>query len=222
MTQIDRILAVDVCGTLYDTNTTAGLVTFHHARRGNRRRFNMLKALTRRRSVLRLGLILIAKTSRFDVHRALVLASLRGETLSSLQASAGRYVSDHLPARAISVTHARLAQMRTAGWQPVLVSNALAPVIEEIARQLDTPCVASQPKVRDGRLTGRLSRDLTGQKREAVEAFLNRPLDQVRFAVITDNRSDCDLVAVANPAVLVAARQPRKWMRNWDAEILCH
>lgn len=222
MTEDDRILAVDVCGTLYDTNTTAGLVTFHHARRGNRWRFNMLKALTRRRSVLRLALILIAKVSRFDAHRALVLASLRGETRSSLQASATRYVSDHLPAHTIPATHARLAQMRAAGWQPVLVSNALAPVVEEIARQLDVPCLASQPKARDGRLTGRLSRDLTGQKRSAVEAFLNRPLERVQFAVITDNRSDCDLVAAANPAVLVAPHKPRRWMRNLDAEILCH
>ncbi|SEV94468.1 haloacid dehalogenase-like hydrolase [Aliiroseovarius sediminilitoris] len=222
MTHTDRTLAVDVCGTLYDTNTTAGLVTFHHARRGHRWRFAMMKALTRRRSMLQQGLILFAKLSRFDAHRALVLASLRGETLTSLQASATRYVADHLPTHAIPAAHARVAQMRASGWQPVLVSNALAPVIEEIARKLELPCIASQPDVQDGCLTGRLFRDLTGQKRKAIEAYLNHSLDHVQFAVITDNRSDRDLVAVAYPAVLVASRTPRKWMRKWDAEILCH
>ncbi|WP_289043124.1 HAD family hydrolase [uncultured Aliiroseovarius sp.] len=221
MTPTPRILAVDVCGTLYDANTTAGLVMFHHARRGHRWRHAALAAISRR-GVLKTGLVGIAKLTRFDAHRVLVLASLRGESQSSLQASAKGYVADHLPALSIAATHARLAQMRTAGWQPVLVSNALSPVIEEIARQLDLPFIASEPAHRAGRLTGRLARDLTGQKRKAVEAYLDRPLDAVEFAVITDNRSDRDLVAAANPAVLVAAGHPRKWMKDWDAETLCH
>ncbi|MCK8485397.1 haloacid dehalogenase-like hydrolase [Aliiroseovarius sp. S2029] len=221
MTAAPRILAVDVCGTLYDTNTTAGLVMFHHARRGHRWRHAALTAISRR-GVLRAGLVAVAKLTRFDVHRALVLISLRNETLTSLQASAKGYVTDHLPATVIPAAHTRMARMRAAGWQPVLVSNALSPVIGEIARQLDLPFIASDPAQRAGRLTGRLARDLTGQKRKAVEAYLNRPLDAVAFAVITDNRSDRDLVAAANPAILVAARSPRKWMRNWDAEILCH
>ncbi len=221
MTATPRILAVDVCGTLYDTNTTAGLVMLHHARRGHRWRHAALTAISRR-GVLRAGLVAVAKLTRFDVHRALVLISLRNETLTSLQASAKGYVTDHLPATAIAAAHTRMARMRAAGWQPVLVSNALSPVIGEIARQLDLPFIASDPAQRAGRLTGRLSRDLTGQKRKAVEAYLNRPLDAVAFAVITDNRSDRDLVAAANPAILVAARTPRKWMRTWDAEILCH
>ncbi|MCK8463448.1 haloacid dehalogenase-like hydrolase [Aliiroseovarius sp. S1339] len=217
-----RILAVDVCGTLYDTNTTAGLVIFHHARRGHRWRHAILTALSRRKGILRTGLVVIAKLTGFDAHRALVLASLRGESLTSVQASATRYVTDHLPRHAILATHARVDQMRAAGWKPVLVSNAIAPVIEEIARQLDLPCIASQPRVRAGRLTGRLSHDLTGQKRKAVEVYLNTSLDKVHFAVITDNKSDQDLVAVAKPAVLVAPGTPRKWMRDWDADILCH
>ncbi|MCI2395679.1 HAD family hydrolase [Aliiroseovarius sediminis] len=218
---VPRILAVDVCGTLYDANTTAGLVMFHHARLGHRWRHAALSTISRR-GVLRASLVALAKITRFDAHRALVMASLRGENLSSLRASAKCYVSDHLPARAIPATHARVDQMRAAGWQPVLVSNALSPVIAEIARQIDLPFIASEPAHRAGRLTGRLARDLTGQKRKAVEAYLDRPLDAVEFAVITDNRSDRDLVAAANPAVLVAAGHPRKWMRDWDAETLCH
>lgn len=222
MTHRPRILAVDVCGTLYDTNTTTGLVTFHHARRGHRWRHGLLETLSRPRTGLRTGLILFARLTGYDLHRALVLFSLRGEPVSTLNASAVRYVTDTLPALAISATHARVAQMRADGWQPVLMSNALAPVIAEIARQLDLPFVASQPETRSGRLTGRLAVDLTGQKRKMLEVFLNHPLDQAQFAVITDNRSDRDLIAVANPAVLVAARTPRRWMRRLNAEILCH
>lgn len=221
MTEKPGILAVDVCGTLYSTNTTAGLVIFHHARRGHRWRYAALTAMSRS-GPLRLGLVVVAKLSGFDPHRALVLASLRGERLTALQASATRYVADHLPQHLIPTTHARVAQMRAAGWQPVLVSNAIAPVVEEIARQLDLPCIASRPQLRDAKLTGRLSQDLTGQKRKAVEAYLNSSLKDVNFAVITDNRSDGDLLAAADPAMLVAAGTPRKWMKDWDAETLCH
>ena len=92
-----RILAVDVCGTLYDTNTTAGLVMFHHARRANKWRYIVLRAISHDNSPLRLGAIAISKLTGFDLHRSIVLFSLRRERLAALNASAERYVEDHLP-----------------------------------------------------------------------------------------------------------------------------
>ena len=111
--------------------------------------------------------------------------------------------------------------MRTTGWEPILVSNAIEPVVRQIARQFKVPYLASQQCTRDGRLTGWLAKDLTGRKRSMLEAFLNQSLHDAEFAVITDNRSDQDLVMAADPAMLVTKGEPRKWMKAFDAEILC-
>lgn len=222
MTRPDHILAVDMCGTLFATNTTAELVMFHHARHSNTVRLGFLKRISKKGSWLRSGCVAVSKLSGFDLHRALVLISLRGQDPEALTQSAADFVTNVLPVRAIAATHARLAQMRAAGWQPVLISNAVAPVVQQVARQLDMPCVASQLKTKHGKLTGTLAVDLTGHKRKALENKLKHSLQTLRFAVITDNRSDQDLVAAADVAVLVCAGAPRKWMRNWNAEILCH
>ncbi|WP_371170237.1 haloacid dehalogenase-like hydrolase [Aliiroseovarius sp. 2305UL8-7] len=221
MSHTHRILAVDVCGTLYDANTTAGLVMFHHSRRANRWRFAVLNVLTHRKSPFRVVSIAVSKLTGFDLHRTAVLLSLRGERVTSLEASAQRYVEDHLPRKAIPQTLARVDAMRAEGWEPVLVSNAISPVVSQIADKMGVRSVASQPKVKAGRLTGRLDRDLTGHKRRALEVFLNRSLRDAEFAVITDNRTDRDLVASADPAILIAHGKPRRWMKGFDAEIIC-
>ena len=222
MTDDEKVLAVDVCGTLYDANTTAGLVIFHHARCANRWRSSVLEAVSAPQSALRFGLVAFAKLTGWDLHRAIILASLRGERLTALEASATRYVEDHLSGLAIQPPHERMQAMRKAGWTPVLVSNAISPVVAAIAQSLDVPFIASRRAHDKGRLTGRLQDDLTGRKRAALERFLKVRLDREHFAVITDNKSDGDLVAIAKPALLVATGHPKNWMREWDAEIIFH
>jgi len=222
MTASQKIIAVDVCGTLYDANTTAELALFHHARCANQSRYKLLSAVSRRGSALRFALVVLTKLTGWDIHRRLVLASLRTERLAALEASAKLFVAEHLPAKAIQVTRARLDAMRDAGWQPVLVSNAIQPVVNSIARTLDLPCLSSQLDDEDGVLTGRLSMDMTGRKREALEVYLKRGLATGIFGVITDNRSDRDLIEAAKPAILVARGSARSWMRQYDAEILVH
>lgn len=222
MTQPSKILAVDVCGTLYDANTTAGLAIFHHARMSHPVRHAFLCRISRKRGVLCAALILFAKLTGFDLHRHLVLTSLKGETLTSVEASASRYLADHLASKAIPASHERLFNMRSSGWQPILVSNAISPMIEAIARQLDLPFIASIPEVKNGRLTGRLTQDLTGRKRDVLWSQFDDLTDTSDFAVMTDNRTDSDLIKVADPAVLVSSGTPRNWMRKWNAEILIH
>jgi phosphoserine phosphatase len=151
-----------------------------------------------------------------------VLRSLKDQSLAELQTSAKIYVQGDLSAQKIDLVHERLEQMKSQGWTPILVSNALYPVIAEIGHTLDLPYVSSTLDDVSGVLTGRLCKDLTGQKRKALEAFLGRSLSTVKFAVLTDNKSDRDLVAAAQSAVLISAGTPRKWMREWNVEILCH
>lgn len=222
MTRPAPILAVDMCGTLFATNTTAELVMFHHARRANAARLRAVRRISKSGSWLRSACVIVSKLSGFDLHRALVLWSLRGEAPETLVQSASDFVATELPRHAIPATHARLSQMRASGWQPVLISNAIAPVVQQVAQQLNMPFVASELKTHNGRLTGTLARDLTGKKRIALEGKLRGSLETFKFAVITDNRSDQDLVAAADIAVLVSAGAPRTWMRNWNAEILCY
>lgn len=222
MTQSKPVVAADICGTLYRTNTTAGMIAHHHMRVGNKLRAQLLTLLTKRRHPVQFALVAIARLTGRDMHRALVLWTLKGEDCDRVDASARDYVATCLPGLAINATQRRLAVMQDAGWAPVLISNAIDPVVRAIASHLGLPALSSRLGRRDGVFTGKLEQDLTGQKRAALEAYLGHALCPDSFTVMTDNRSDRDLVGAAQTAILVARGAPRKWMGEWDAEILCH
>lgn len=214
-----RVLAVDVCGTLFPVNTTAGLVKHHHRRAGNRWRSHFLWLITQRRLPFLYLLLLASKVTGFDFHRWLVLASLRNVERDALERSAQSYARA-LQAQQIPAVHRLLAAMRAEGWQPVLVSNSLATIVAPVAGGLGVPYVASQLEWREGRCTGRLSVDLTGSKRRHLEGLLGRSLSESPFAVITDNRSDADLIEAAAPAHLVARGEGKAWMKAYDAQLV--
>lgn len=220
MNASQKIFAVDVCGTLYAENTTAALVAFHHRRCANTKRLLALRLISDPRAGLRQALVLFSRLTGIDLHRKLVLLSLRGVRPTALEASAATFHRDHLSSKRIAQTHDRLRDMQAENWTPILISNAIAPMVREIAVSFSVPFLASELEVRDGRYTGRLDTDLVGNKRQALETVLQQSLDHIPFAVMTDNRSDVDLVVVADPALLVAKGAAKKWMEKLDAEIL--
>lgn len=217
-TSEQRFLAVDVCGTLFHANTTAGLVIHHHQRVGNRWLSLAMWLITIRRLPFVHLCTITSKISGFDLHRYLTLRTLQGTQRNCLNASSLSYL-DNLQTRRIERVHQKLAVMSSEGWVPVLVSNSLSVIVEQIAAQLNVEFVASELGWDEDLCTGRLYVDLTGRKREHLEKFLDQSLPKERLAVITDNKSDADLIDGSDVAILVAVGATRKWMRNRNAEI---
>ncbi|WP_194855670.1 haloacid dehalogenase-like hydrolase [Alloalcanivorax venustensis] len=215
-----NVLCVDVCGTLYNQNTTADFVKFHHDIVGNRLRKFFLNLISGERNPLVYAMVLIGKVIKKDIHRDLSIFSLKGEARSSLQNSSRLYVL-HLKKYEIRPIHSFVERMRKEGWKPILVSNSLDIVIEAIAEQMSVDMVASKLSWSNHWCTGHIATDLTGEKRRHVELLLGLSLSAINCAVVTDNRSDSDLIAVSTAAWLVAKKSCRKWMAAYpEADIV--
>lgn len=222
MTSHSQVLAVDVCGTLYDANTTAGFIRHHHKLCQNTARQFFLFLITARYLPVKYALILFAKLFKFDLHRTLCVLTLRDQSRSSLEHSAQDYVAA-LNAVKIDEAHARIATLQADGWHPVLVSNSIDIIIHAIATKMNIGYVASQLAWQKDKSSGRIQVDLTGIKRLHLEEYLGASLEKISFAVITDNRSDRDLIKCAIPAMLVAKVHKKQWMEEHDnAEIIYH
>ncbi|WP_222927023.1 HAD family hydrolase [Sphingomonas gilva] len=204
----ERAVAIfDVCGTLYDANTTAGFVTYVAER--SERRFAALStaATLSRLSPLRYGLRVVGLVLRRDLGRAVLLHTLRGLPESRLDMWAREYVAERLSLVQIAETHACLRAAQQQGDRVVLVSNSIDPVVRAIAARLNTDYVSSRLEIVDGRATGRLAQDLTGIKHELVEHV--RQGCAGRLTVISDNASDAQLLALADRPVIVRHRGKR-------------
>lgn len=205
------ILCVDVCGTLYSENTTAGFALFHHRFNGSKWREFLINIISGRWNPLVYAVVIAGKVYRKDFHRALVIASLKGESRSALQRSASCYI-EYLDKKAINSVHTFVEGMRELGWRTILVSNSIDVVVQAVAKKKSLEFVASEIAWTDDKCAGRISVDLTGQKRWHVENYLNRTLDVTECAVITDNESDSDLISVAQFQWLVAKDRSPGWM----------
>jgi phosphoserine phosphatase len=199
---MNRVLWVDVCGTLYDANTTAGFVRSHLARTGRGWSLGILKLLSSRKTPLRPSFILLGKWLGRDLLRDAHIAALKNEQRQTLEASVVHYCQQLAP-KAIAPVHQLVAELRAKGWAPVLISNSLDIVVSNLASSMGIPSLASQLGFQDGICEGRLKVDLKGRKLEMFKISHPEEIEKENCAVITDNKSGDDLISASSMVFLV-------------------
>lgn len=198
------LVVFDVCDTLYGCNTTVGFLRHYAAAEKSRRIEQALKRWLHRSSpFFYLGAIM-HRFAGHDVARKRLIATLAGEPRQRLAAVASDYARQALPDLANAPVHERLDRHRASGERIVLVSSSLDIVVEPIAELLGTEYRASTLEFAAGVCTGRLIRDLTGNKAAVVRDLAGG--QATHLTVYTDNRSDRELVAMAEDATIIIPR----------------
>lgn len=201
-------LVVDVCGTLVHDDTTIGLLRHHFDRQPSatwRRR--VLKATTTRRTLLWFMVAVAERLSGAHLLKHLLVRMLAGDAVESLQASARAYAEHLLRERKVEpVWHILLQE--ASERRVILASASLSPVVAALAESMGADFVSSELEVRDGRLTGRYLRDVTGSKIEALVGAFGEGALAGGYVAISDNFTDRDLLERAERAYVVL-RQPK-------------
>jgi phosphoserine phosphatase len=97
-----------------------------------------------------------------------------------------------------------LRALEKAGAEVIIVSSSIDIVVAAIASTIGTDYLASELEFAGERCTGRLTRDLTGNKLAALrDAGL---LSGRSVHVFTDNRTDRSLVHAADRATIIIPR----------------
>ena len=193
------VFVFDVCDTLFYSNTTFDFLRFVLEQQGSRGKQAVLKALTFRWSPLFVGLVVWQKAMGGDPVKAAALRLLAGTPQEELYELGRRFVAEFLPSRRIAQTHELLTSLGRARTRVLLLSASLDPIITALAAELGKMEFVSSQLEYDvqGRCTGRLQRELTGQKQDALRQLLGAPAETVRLAVATDNFTDRELVTQA-------------------------
>ena len=196
----NRTVLIDICGTLFDSNTTLDFLDFLLCSRSYRLLRRMARSLPWRafnRGFRRL-------TGR-DPTREMLLRHLRGYTRQELATAAEAFYETCLVARIRPRLQEIVAEVKAAGYEPCLASATLDCIARTVARRWGIGrCCASELDYDGDRCTGRLRRDLQGRKLEYLkEAGILPP-----FAMtITDDRSDMPLLRLSERVLVVARRK---------------
>lgn len=202
------MVLVDICGTLYQSNTTFDFLDFY-LRMPSYRWFRRISRTVCWRALNRVCLY----GWRYDLTRRIALSFLKGKTCCELEAAAARFVDEFLCNKENGEVIDRVTSLQKENTV-VLVSATLDFIAAAIAARWGIErFYASQPAYRNGVCRGYLRTDLLGDKAAALrrEGILP-PYEWV----ITDNLSDLALVREARRTWVVT--YPRT-CRRWEAVV---
>lgn len=215
------VYVVDVCGTLVRDDTTLGLLHHHFARNGNRRiRCLLLRAMTARRSPLRLAFAVLEKLTGRHLLKHAAVRLLAGDPVEALNQSATEYAAQLLAQRRVASVWPLLGSPVEAG-RVVLASASLEPVVAALASTMGVRHVASGLGQQAGILTGRYVSDLTGRKEQALIKKYGPNVLTGQICAISDNFSDRPLLEKAARAYVVLHQEShRQRWRGLNATFL--
>lgn len=192
---------VDVCGTLVKDDTTLGLLRWHFARQ-RRWRLWLLRGLTAHWSPARLLVAVAEKATGRHLLKHALVRLLKGDAVADVERSAAEYADWLLARRRVAQVCTVLERTEGQG-RLVLASASLEPVVKALAAHLGALYVASRLETDSGRCLGAYANDLTGRKMPALDAVLPPGWRQDGYLAVSDNLTDRDLLAGAQPAYVV-------------------
>lgn len=207
----DGLYIFDVCGTLFYDDTTVGLLRWHFQRTHRRWPLILLNVLFSAPAPGNFIVKVVERLTGLQVAKHLAIALLRNETVCSLRASAREYVDHLLRERTVAPVFDFFARA-VHGATTILASASIDPVIGELSGRFGSRHVCSTLEQRQGRYTGRLQSDVTGQK---VAALMQLPCDIRNQAThcFTDNVTDVELLQLCRHryVVLHGPHHRRRW-----------
>ena len=200
-----KLIVCDVCDTLYRSNTTFDFIRYVVNQRG--KSLFSFHLLTNRKSPLFYMLTAIGKLTGQDLIRILSLKFLKEIPLHELSSLADNFYFDFLIHRPNENVFRLLPTEDRANV--ILFSSSLDVIVAVIARENNLNFESSRLGWKEGKATGNLTLDLTGKKHEVVKLLVSAgDFDQLQ--VITDNRSDWELVKLANERFVVIKKDNEK------------
>ena len=195
-----KLIVCDVCDTLYKSNTTFDFLKYLAAHeRGFR--FFLLQVISSKRFLLFYLLAIAGKIIKLDIIRLLSLRLLQGLKYSFLNKKANEFYDQFLFFKRNEVIF-NLLEKEKERSHLILVSSSLDVVIKVIAERNKFNWASSQMEVLNGIATGKLKNDLTGKK-QIVATQIMKEMGIQKLMVITDNRTDKELVEMADERYIV-------------------
>lgn len=205
----------DVCGTLYDSNTTYDFMHFFLRRndRGRYYRYRFMKSILLK--PLWKLLILINGNNKFN--RKIFLAMLKGYQVEKVKQEAAYFVENYLSQKQNKQLHEALNQHLSGHHQVALLSASIEPVIEAIANHLNVKMYfATRLGVSNERYNGIIEYDMEGNKNKAFENHFS-DFKEAFVYFYSDNKEDINLLELVQKPVVVCKETTR--IHYWQPKI---
>ncbi len=203
----EKYFLIDICGTLYQSNTTFDFIRYFFSETSW---YIRLEALRKNR-IFRFCNAKVFEYMGIDCLRCLLIRHLKGYSKTQLQDMAHEFYQEYLETVINEPVIDIIEEKRAAGVRLVLVSATLDVIAKEVAEKLRIKDVFSSQLSYDEHnvCLGKLQIDLLGKK---ITSLNSSDIVEPYYGIITDNFSDLELIKKSEHSYVVTDKQyQNKW-----------
>lgn len=202
-----KIAVFDVCGTLYEVNTTFDFLDFYLK---ENRKYVLLRKVSQSLPG-KVGWHVVSRLVKVDLLRLLVTRFLKKQSYTDLDEAAREYVYEKLETKRQFEVIDLIAKYRDEGFSIVLMSGSYNFIVKHVCARFEADDYsASELEMDHSSCTGRYKFDQLLSKRETL---LEKYPEITELNVVSDNLNDLHLMEMANNgyAICNKAKQERFW-----------
>lgn len=193
-----RNIILDICDTLYYSNTTFDFLSYLDSRENNRNR--VLLSLRKMKFIMCINAF-IFKFSHIDLFRKIcIFFILKGKEVSYINNLCDEFVHKYLIKKKIPATF-KIIEKYSHQNNIIICSASISPIVSSIAKNIQcNTYFSTELEVKNNTYTGKVKNDILGKK-SSILAGLNYDL------VITDNKSDIDIIKKSKNVILISVEK---------------
>ena len=209
---MEKILAVDLCDTLYKSNTTQDFFNYVFAKD------DLYKKLKRKNSSFSFKVVnkLSNKILKKDKSRILMTKILSGKSLGEIESLVDSFITDYLEPLKIEKVHKIISEYKMKGYKVIIISASYDFIAKGIVKRLEfDDYITSEAEVSENKYTGKVSRDILYTK---FNVFKNKYTVNDNLVMITDNTTDYDFVRETKKSYIVINNRNKNFWNQHKEE----
>lgn len=209
-----KIAVFDVCGTLYDSNTTFDFLDDYFK---NDKKYKLFRKFSKSLPG-KLFNYPFYRFFKYDIVRIIATGFLKGSNEDELNLATKIFVYEQLESKIKKDIYKLLLEYKEKGFTIVLMSGSYSMIIEHVSDYVDANNLfASELEVIEGKYTGKYSSDQLFNKKEVL---LEKYPNITELIVVSDNRTDYELMKEADKGYAVCNKP--KQVLFWESKNLAH
>ncbi|MGL4934737.1 MAG: HAD-IB family phosphatase [Cetobacterium sp.] len=196
---MNKILIVDICDTLYNSNTTFDFLNFYYSDNPNYKRLNKL-----RKNIFVKGFNKVFyKVLKKDLVRIIFTFFLKNEKVKDIEIAVENFYNNFLKSREKEISLNLLKKYKLEGYDLVIISGTYQFIAKKIGKKLKiTKVYGTLLEEKKGKYSGRLKLDMLIYKEKIIREILNENSNSI-LHLLTDNITDYNLVKYTEKANIV-------------------
>jgi len=210
-----KIAVFDVCGTLYNANTTFAFLDDYFSANKKYLFFRKVSNFF----VVKVLNHYIYKYFKTDMIRVVATSFLKGEKVESVASYSQDFVHQKLQNKIKQNIYKKLKQYKEENYTIVLMSGSYEFIIKDVLDYVGADYFfASKLKVNNGIYEGQYEEDILLSK---VEILKDKFPNISELIVVSDNKTDLNLMLVANKAFAICNKKKHCsfWKKNMNKKI---